>query len=452
LWAGFLVAFAVMMGAAAYWAIVGADSILLRDDNPRRVEFERRILRGAVFSADDVLLAQTTAQGNNRFVARAYPHPSAHSALGYFSFRYGASGAEQAYNALLRGDTYAQADPFAAYWREQILHQPRIGAEARLTLSARLQDVLYAQLAGHVGAGIISDAHTGALLAMVSLPTYDPNTLDADWEALTQAEGQPFFNRPTQGQYQMGGLSTLPLMALASLSGYDVTAPNPQAGAPVALASLTLTCRQTPASDTLSLIEAFRDGCPAPFVRLLDTLNADAVETFFNTLELSRAPVIVGWTAPQDVERPPVSAPFLDNVLGQGAWTANPLAVARLMNAVATDGGSPSFYMLEAVRPPQAQDWQNVPTPQLRTALLTAQTASALRDWLARATPIMGADGAQRGGGLVAIAYSGDDVQTWFVGYVRDGTRAWSILLVLEHERAQDLITDMAQAIAEALR
>ena len=55
------------------------------------------------------------------------------------------------------------------------------------------------------GAVVVLNIPSGEVLAIVSLPTYDPNTLDTNWEQLTQAAGKPFFNRALQGAYQPGG-------------------------------------------------------------------------------------------------------------------------------------------------------------------------------------------------------------------------------------------------------
>jgi peptidoglycan glycosyltransferase len=47
------------------------------------------------------------------------------------------------------------------------------------------------------------------VLALISLPTYDPNTLDAEWETLINAPGKPL-NRVVQGSYQPGSMLGLP--------------------------------------------------------------------------------------------------------------------------------------------------------------------------------------------------------------------------------------------------
>lgn len=90
-----LAAFLIMMVAAAYWAISGAETLLLREDNPRRVEAEAQIRRGQIIDRDGVILAESVLQADGRLL-RVYPHPEAAPFVGYFSLRYGTGGAETA--------------------------------------------------------------------------------------------------------------------------------------------------------------------------------------------------------------------------------------------------------------------------------------------------------------------------------------------------------------------
>ncbi|NJO83780.1 MAG: hypothetical protein HC828_13935, partial [Blastochloris sp.] len=102
--AGLLVAFGIVVLAAAYWAIVGPDTLLAREDNPRLVERERAIARGALYDRQDRLLAESLPNEAGVMV-RQYAEPLMNGAVGYFSYRYGTAGAEAAFNTILRGDT-----------------------------------------------------------------------------------------------------------------------------------------------------------------------------------------------------------------------------------------------------------------------------------------------------------------------------------------------------------
>jgi hypothetical protein len=81
----------------------------------------------------------------------------------------------------------------------------------RLSLSLSLQSKADQLLGGHAGAIILMNAETGEILSMVSHPTYDPNKLSEEGEALAQNPSAPLVNRATQGLYPIG-TALLPLI------------------------------------------------------------------------------------------------------------------------------------------------------------------------------------------------------------------------------------------------
>ena len=73
------------------------------------------------------------------------------------------------------------------------------------TLDAGLQQAAYNALGENRGAIMVMEASTGKILAMVSGPSYDPNTIAQDWEALNADSAySPLLNRVTQGAYAPG--------------------------------------------------------------------------------------------------------------------------------------------------------------------------------------------------------------------------------------------------------
>lgn len=183
---GLLVVLFIVIGSATYWAVVGADSILLREDNPRLVEDEASIQRGSIYDRQDQLLAQT-AVSEDGGLERIYYHPESYSAVGYFSLRYGTGGAEAAFDDYLRGDIFL--NEVDSVIQQDVLHIPQQGADIRLTLDVSVQQSIVNEMGGSRGALVVLSVPDGQVLGLVSLPSYDPNTLDDDWETLIEAEG-----------------------------------------------------------------------------------------------------------------------------------------------------------------------------------------------------------------------------------------------------------------------
>ena len=95
------------------------------------------------------------------------------------------------------------------------------GNHLHLTLDSRLQKVVRNELAGYRGAAVVLEPHTGEILAIVSMPDYDPNLFakginQVRYTALQQDPNKPLLNRALYGRYAPG--STLkPILALAGL-------------------------------------------------------------------------------------------------------------------------------------------------------------------------------------------------------------------------------------------
>ncbi|SRR5579871_5512259 len=107
--------------------------------------------------------------------------------------------------------------------------QPRAGNDLFLGLDIRVQQVAEEALAGHRGALIAIEPQTGDVVALASVPSFDPNKFtrgisSPDYVALRDDLDRPLFNRALKGAYPPGS-TVKPLMALAGLE-YNVIDPH----------------------------------------------------------------------------------------------------------------------------------------------------------------------------------------------------------------------------------
>jgi peptidoglycan glycosyltransferase len=438
---GLIMAFLAVIFASTYWAIVGADTILQREDNPRLVDDRASIVRGDIYDRHSELLVQSV-QAANGWVSRQFLHPSMNSALGYYSLRYGESGAEAAFNALLRGDDLQRSPE--AYFQTDILHRPQRGYDIRLTFDLTIQTTVIQAMQGYRGAAIVLDVPTGEVLALASLPTFDPNTLDQQWEQLIQAPEQPFFNRALQGQYQPGALLQTPLLVAAINSGYPIDVLTEGASQPVVIDQLTMTCARRPPADRLTLGEAYAFACPAPFVNLFNQVGHDAILEIFELFKLGdqQAFILPGFV-PLEIRPTPIDF-SLDDALGQGDYQITPLHMAVIAASIVNDGNAPIPYTLLDTRLPETSLWTSMRPVSPTLPIMTGETARRLQE-LMRASTVNGAAtrAARSGmniGGHAALAYSGDRSYSWFTGFVITGARQGiAIVIVLEdHQNPPD--------------
>lgn len=431
-----VIAFLSVAASAAYWAITGESDILTRPDNPRTFEAEAAIQRGSIYDNSGELLVETVSDDNS--LARRYLHPEMNNALGYFSLRYGVGGAEAAYDDILRGDTIPNIN---TYFSTEILHQPQMGSDVRLTFDHELQGQIVDMMGDTHGTVVLLDVSNGNVLSLVSLPTYDPNILDSTWDDLIAAEGNPFFNRALQGRYQAGGTLQTPLMAVASLTETDFAATIETATESIELDNLTLGCTNEPSTTTMTLAEAYAYGCPSAFLQIIESTSANTLNGVVEAFQLDRPPALTGFIAdiPEATITPNAEAEtdIVADLLGQGAIRVNPMGMATLMTAILNGGNAPQPHALDAVRAPQG-DWLTIPPTSQSIPYMTTSTARRLRDLMIQNVNILNIvseDESTVLGGHIALAYSGDSTQTWFVGFASTGNnQGYAIALVLEDE------------------
>ncbi|MGE5223909.1 MAG: hypothetical protein ACM3PY_15835, partial [Omnitrophica WOR_2 bacterium] len=127
------------------------------------------IQRGSIYDRNGRLLATDRIdQQGNRF--RFYTEPTLAHVVGSVSgLRIGISGLEMTYNDQLLGLDRVDAG------FDRMIHQPIEGSDLNLTIDSALQRKAEQALDGRAGSVTILDGRTGAILAMASLPRFDPN-------------------------------------------------------------------------------------------------------------------------------------------------------------------------------------------------------------------------------------------------------------------------------------
>lgn len=235
---------------------------------------------------------------------RAYPAPSAGLMLGYIGEvtsgmleqeRYasytqgdytGIQGLERSYEEVLRGQRgvyFLERDNFnrpREPYKNGSLDTPEIaGRPLRLYTDAELQEYGEKLMQNKLGSIVAIDPKTGGILAMVSSPTYDPNSLrgrerSRNYYKLYMDATHPLLNRATQAEYQPG--STMkPMTALIAL---DVGAITPSFGYPCRggyyACGKKIACTHSDAGHAANLRLALAHSCNAYFVHIF-RLTAD---------------------------------------------------------------------------------------------------------------------------------------------------------------------------------
>jgi penicillin-binding protein A len=194
--------FGVLVFATTWWSVFTAKDLRENVANRRPLLAEERIKRGTIRSADGKVLARSVKIDQERY-RRRYPTRDlfAH-AIGYSFTSIGRSGLEQFRNDPLTGQ---RTELIGAV--DSLLNKRNVGDSIRTNLNAKAQQAAIDALDGRKGAVVALEPSSGAVLAMVSNPSYDPNGLDRGDKfkrLATDEANSPIVNRATQSGYPPG--------------------------------------------------------------------------------------------------------------------------------------------------------------------------------------------------------------------------------------------------------
>lgn len=306
--------------------------------------------------------------------------------------RQGALGVEKAYDEVLRGKPVILRVPVDAEGRplpirEEALAQPEPGGEVVLTIDRTIQAIVAEELARGLqesgarrGDVVVLRPRTGEILAMVSLPAFDPNRP----EALERNARNPV----VQDLYEPGSVFKILTMAAALEAG--VVRPETRyldrgcvefGGAPICNWDWDRYPGGRGWLDMTELLIYSRNVGAAHLVRLLGP------ERFYLALHA------FGIGEPTDVDLPyeavmPVRAygdpDWRESDLGRQSFgqavSVTPLQMAVAVSAVANDGLIMRPFVVQEVRTPEGVRRIE---PRIRRRAISAQTARTLREMLA---------------------------------------------------------------------
>ncbi|HEU5325706.1 MAG TPA: penicillin-binding transpeptidase domain-containing protein [Candidatus Limnocylindria bacterium] len=203
-----ILAFALVSGSMVWWQVIEAPALASRSDNPEVIAARRSLPRGTIFDASGQVLASSSLVGD--LSVRSYADPAFTHVIGYSSLRFGSTGLERAYEDLLVGR--ADPNPIRDLLNDVLARTPQ-PRDLTLTIDRRLQDFAAAELGTDPGAVVAIDPTTGAILALVSTPTFDATPISGDpdaaqepMDALRADPAQPLLPRARQGTYVPGSI------------------------------------------------------------------------------------------------------------------------------------------------------------------------------------------------------------------------------------------------------
>ena len=384
---------AVLLFAVSWYQVVKADDLKLDPRNPRPALTERGKERGIIVTTDGTVVARSVEDPDTRDFSREYPEgPVFAHAVGYSSFLGIETGLEAAYTTELRSRRdLTISDLIAA-----ILGRDLRPKNLEITLDTELQRAALEALGPLRGAVVAIDPRTGAVLAAVSTPSYDPSVLVTDSAAQTSEEllidpSRPLADRGTKELYAPG--STFKTVVTAT--GIDIghVGPGTEFDDPeeFALPGSTATISNfngQVCNDGVSvtLLEAFVRSCNTTFADLAIQLGATEIAVTAEAMGFNQdigyewpVPEAV-WTTAQLSDDP---AALAQSGIGERDVRATPLHMAMVAAAVANNGVVARPYMVQRVFDSQGETVEFAVPAELGRAM-APETASVLAQMMER--------------------------------------------------------------------
>jgi penicillin-binding protein A len=441
----FIVLFMALSAGLVYWQVVVAQQVTGNVHNGRPCLTSNAPQRGRIFDRNGVLLADSKPSTNGCGYLRHYYEPSLAGLIGYYiSPLYPSTGIEHQYDDYLSGRVGAVALDNTV---NKLLHRPPVGNDIYLTIDVRIQRLVNKHFDDPItlqpgetfatdrGSVVVSNPHTGEILAMLSRPGFDPNklvqtvasgNLDYYKQLSQDTVEQPLIERPLQSIYPPGSTyKTLTLIAGLDTqkTTLDQSFTRDQARGPVFY-------NGQPFGPNGNNIDGYTIRFPVDteygFVHSDNIIFAQiGVNTGFDSWLDYNKRFYVGQKIPFDLpvvpsqvlknDQPLANNELAANSFGQGYDVVTPLQMSLIDNAVANDGQLMRPTLISKITDnnknalqtfePQAigqQQMSNQTAAQVRQAMfgvVRCGSGSIVRDLFTSNTGIIGKTGTAELGG-----------------------------------------------------
>jgi peptidoglycan glycosyltransferase len=469
-----LVMFLALFTSTTLIQVVTADSLRADGRNSRTLYASYSAERGPILVDGQPIAISVPTDDEFKF-QRTYTNPLLYAPVtGYFTLNQGNTGIEGALNDYLSGTSNSQ---FLDQINAILTGQNPKGASVELTINPAVQQAAWDALGDLQGAVIAINPQTGEILAMVSKPTFDPNTLavhDTDeviatYEALLGDPSGPLFNRTLAGALNPPGSTFKLVVAAAALESGQFTPaseiPNPaQLALPQSDNVITNsggdTCGGTP---TVSLARALSLSCNIPFAQVGATLGSQEIREQANRFGFNESISVPLESTPSVYPRALDEPQTMLSAFGQSSVRASPLQMAMVSMAIANGGSLMRPNLVENIMTADLRTLQQFQAEQFGQAM-SPETAAAITQMMVDSVANGAASNARIDGvdvaGKTGTAENGegDPYTLWFTGFAPANDPQVAVAVVIENGGGQgqsgsgnEIAAPIAKRVLEAV-
>ena len=433
----FILLFLALIAHYVNFQLNESEDFINNDYNGREELFAERVTRGEIHSADGKVLATTVIENGEE--ERYYPYDYLFSHVVGYSVN-GKSGIEKIANFNLLRSHVSMDEKVET----ELGSTKYIGDNVITTLNYELQEAAYDALSFYEGAIVVLEPSTGKILAMVSKPDYDPNTLVSDYEYIVSQEGnQSLLNKSTFGLFVPGSIfKTLTSLAYirsdANLNNYDYLCE----GQINLGGSDYITCFNQTVHGSEDLWDSFANSCNASFGNIGLKLGSDALT---DTCES----VFFNGELPTDIPHKNSSFQLASDAsdweiaataIGQGKTEVTPLQMVMIASAIANGGNLMEPYLVDSIETADGNHRVKKYLPESYGQIISTQEANVLGS-LMEAVVEYGTAYSLSGYGYTVAGktgtaeVSGKGDNSWFIGYAPVEQPQIAICVLVENEQ-----------------
>jgi penicillin-binding protein 2 len=316
----------------------------------------------------------------------------------------GQAGIEATYNDLLMGKDGARIVTVNSVGREvRVLRrdEPGEGKRVQLTIDADVQRAAEEgfRIAGYNGSAVMLDPRNGEILALASVPAFDPNDFASGiaaktWGQLMTDPLKPLSNRALQGRYAPGSVFKIAVAVAGLEEGLITPDTSFFCGGGATFYGRFFKCHVGGPHHSISLRRAIEKSCNVYFYSVGNLLGVDRMHKWASALGLGE---LSGIDLPSEIQGIMPSTEWkrqkynekwyagetISVSIGQGQVSVTPISLAVMAMTVANGGTRHQPHLIRAVDAGTGKGWEPFQAPKPRSTVHMKQsTIDAVHDGL----------------------------------------------------------------------
>ncbi|MGN0156396.1 MAG: peptidoglycan D,D-transpeptidase FtsI family protein [Lachnospiraceae bacterium] len=428
--------FVVMIVYLCLYVKNNEQKMLNNSYNKRQSILAAQNIRGEIYDRNGETLAQTLTDENGNEM-RYYPYENLFSHVVGFSTK-GKTGVESIANYYLINSDIPLKDKV----ENDVSGKKNPGNQVYTTLDMNLQKIASDSLGAFTGAVVVSNVKTGEILAMVSKPDFNPNTVVQDWNKYVEdTDSSVLLNRATQGIYPPGSTFKI-ITALEYIKehNYDINSYYFNCHGKFTYQDTTIQCYHGTNHGEEDLLTSFAKSCNSSFASIGVSLDRNAYgETLNKLLFNQKLPLDFNYSVSNLTVDDSISDDDMIQIsIGQGKAQITPMHLNMITNAIANGGVLMKPQIINKIMSSDGKTITEYEAESYKT-LMTKEESFILTEMMTEVVrngtgTKLYSDTYQAAGKTGSAEYNGvkEDSHAWFTGFAPAEDPEISVTIIIE--------------------